>query len=107
MRFARNQLQGNSPTFAFSANWSKRDKVSKTLIHFKSDAFAAVADAKAFSLVHLPINPRAPMGSESIAREDERNNCFSKINIETKQLQLAKSDSAAIVLVFKAGAFRY
>ena len=47
------------------------------------------------------------MGSESIAREDERNNCFSKINIETKQLQLAKSDSAAIVLVFKAGAFRY
>ena len=47
------------------------------------------------------------MGSESIAREDERNNCFSKINIETKQLQPAKSDSAAIVLVFKAGAFRY
>ena len=28
-------------------------------------------------------------------------------NIETKQLQLAKRDSAAIVLVFKAGAFRY
>ena len=27
-------------------------------------------------------------------------------NIETKQLQLAKRDSAAIVLVFKAGAFR-
>ena len=27
-------------------------------------------------------------------------------NIETKQLKLAKRDSAAIVLVFKAGAFR-
>ena len=28
-------------------------------------------------------------------------------NIETKQLKLAKRDSTAIVLVFKAGAFRY
>ena len=28
-------------------------------------------------------------------------------NIETKQLYLAKRDSAAIVLVFKAGSFRY
>ena len=28
-------------------------------------------------------------------------------NIETKQLYLAKRDSASIVLVFKAGAFRY
>ena len=28
-------------------------------------------------------------------------------NIETKQLYLAKRDSAAIVLNFKAGAFRY
>ena len=28
-------------------------------------------------------------------------------NIETKQLKLAKSDSFAIVLVFKAGAFLY
>ena len=28
-------------------------------------------------------------------------------NIKTKQLKLAKRDSAAIVLVFKAGAFRY
>ena len=28
-------------------------------------------------------------------------------NIETKQLKLSKRDSAAIVLVFKAGAFRY
>ena len=46
------------------------------------------------------------MGSESIAHEAE---CFSKIqlvgqkNIETKHLSLVK----AIVLVFKAGAFRY
>ena len=66
------------------------------------------------------------MGSDSIAHEAEgrmgyrlrahegkRNNCFSKIqpviqlvgqkNIETKHLSLVK----AIVLVFKAGAFRY
>ena len=62
------------------------------------------------------------MGSEAIAHEaegqmgyclrdhtGERNNCFSKIqlvgqkNIETKHLSLVK----AIVLVFKAGAFRY
>ena len=28
-------------------------------------------------------------------------------NLETKQLKLAKHDSAAIALVFKAGAFRY
>ena len=28
-------------------------------------------------------------------------------NIETKQLELVKRDSAAIDLVFKAGAFRY
>ena len=62
------------------------------------------------------------MGYESIAHEAEgrmgywfrahegkRNNCFSKIqlvgqkNIETKHLSLVK----AIILVFKAGAFRY
>ena len=42
------------------------------------------------------------------------NHCFSKIqivaekiNMETKQLQLAKRNSAAIVLVFKARAFHY
>ena len=49
------------------------------------------------------------MGYESIAHEGERNNCFSKIqlvgqkNIETKHLSLVK----AIILVFKAGTFRY
>ena len=65
------------------------------------------------------------MGSESVAHkaegrmgywlrghEGERKNCFSKIqlvgqNIETKQLKLAKRDSAAIVLVFKTVVFRY
>ena len=65
------------------------------------------------------------MGSESIAHEaegrmgywlrgheGERNNCFCKIqlvgqkHIETKPKLLQKRDSAAIVLVFKAGAFR-
>ena len=46
---------------------------------------------------------------ERNGRLGERNNCFSKIqlvgqkNIETKHLSLVK----AIVLVFKAGAFRY
>ena len=55
------------------------------------------------------------MGYESIAHEaeeaheGERNNCFSKIqlvgqkNIEAKHLSLVE----AIILVFKAGAFRY
>ena len=33
-------------------------------------------------------------------------NLFVK-NIQTKQLMLTKSESAAIFLVFKAGAFRY
>ena len=49
------------------------------------------------------------MGYLFRAHEGERNNCFSKIqlvgqkNIETKHLSLVK----AIILVFKAGAFRY
>ena len=66
------------------------------------------------------------MGSESIAHEaegqmgywlrgheGERNNCFSKIQLvgqkyrDKTTFKLAKRDSAAIVLVFKAGAFRY
>ena len=65
------------------------------------------------------------MGSESITHdaegrisywlgghEGDRNNCFSKIQLigekyRDKQLWLAKRDSAAIVFVFKAGAFRH
>ena len=62
------------------------------------------------------------MGSESIAHDSEgqmdfwlrghkgeRNNKSKQLvkNIKTKQLKQAKSDSAAIVLVFKVGAFRY
>ena len=64
------------------------------------------------------------MGSESIAHEaegrmgywlrgheGERNNCFSKIQLagqkyRDKTTLAIKRDSAAIVLVFKAGAFR-
>ena len=59
--------------------------------------------------VYLTIIPRARMGYWFRAHEGERNNCFSKIqlvaqqNIETKNLSLVK----AIILVFKAGAFRY
>ena len=66
---------------------------------------------------YLTIIPRARMGSESIAlySAGERNNWFSKrkptswskISRQTEQLKLAKRDSATIVLVFKAGAFRY
>ena len=64
------------------------------------------------------------MGSESIAHEGEgrmgywlrghegqRNNCLSKIQLIGQKYRdeatLAKRDSAAIVLVFEAGAFRY
>ena len=54
------------------------------------------------------------MGYWLRGHEDERNNCFSKIQLvgqkyrdKTTLAQLAKRDSAAIVLVFKAGAFRY
>ena len=36
-----------------------------------------------------------------------KSNLILRQNIETNQLELAKRDSAAIVLVFKAGAFRY
>ena len=59
--------------------------------------------------------PRARTGSESIDSEAMiargitvlvKSNQLVK-NIETKQLKLAKRDSAAIVLVFKAGAIRY
>ena len=57
------------------------------------------------------------MGSESIGLDSKammargiialvKSNQLVK-NIETKQLQLAKRDSAAIVLVFKPAAFRY
>ena len=79
---------------------------------------------------HLTIFRLARMGSsgsDSIAHETEgkiewaidseamrarkiivlvKSNQFVK-NIETKQLQLAKRDSATIVLIIKAGAFRY
>ena len=66
------------------------------------------------------------MGSESIAHEaegrmgywlrgheGEKNNCLSKIQPvgqkyrDKTTFKLAKHDSAAIVLVFEAGTFRY
>ena len=65
------------------------------------------------------------MGFESIAQEAEgrmgywlrghegqRNNCFTKIQLvgqkyRDKTTLASNPDSAAIVLVFKAGAFRY
>ena len=61
------------------------------------------------------------MGTESIAHEaegrmgywlrgheGERNNWFSKIQlVGQKNIGTKHRDSAAIVLVFKAGAFRY
>jgi len=57
------------------------------------------------SIAHLV---EGPMGYWLWKHEGENNNCFSKIqlvgqkNIETKHLSLVK----AIILVFKAGAFR-
>ena len=59
---------------------------------------------------YLTIIPRARKGNDSEAMHDgEKNNCFSKIQLigQKHQLKLAKRDSAAIVLVFEAGAFRY
>ena len=62
------------------------------------------------------------MGSESTVskqgywlrgHEGEKNNCFSKIQLVGRKyrdkttLAIAKRDSAATVLVFKTGAFRY
>ena len=52
------------------------------------------------------------MDSESVAHEGERDNCFSKIQLVGQKYQdkttvVAKRDSAAIVLVFKASAFGY
>ena len=52
------------------------------------------------------------MTSESVAHEGERDNCFSKIQLVGQKYQdktavVAKRDSAAIVLVSKASAFRY
>ena len=64
-----------------------------------------------YNEVYLTIIPRARMGSESIAHEGERNNCFSKIELVCQKyrdkLAKAKRHSAAIVLAFKAGAFHY
>ena len=59
---------------------------------------------------YLTIIPRARMGSESIAHEGERNNCFSKIQLvgqKCRDKTTLASISAAIVLVFKSYSFRY
>ena len=52
------------------------------------------------------------MGYWRRGNKGKRNNCFSKIQLvgqkyRDKKLYLAKRDSVTIVLVFKAGAFRY
>ena len=103
--------------------------LTQTIVWLYSDFIEPTLDTKEWIFwvndcqkVYLTIIPRARMGYESIAHEaegrmsywfraheGERNNCFSKIqlvgqkNIETKHLSLVK----AIILVFKAGAFRY
>ena len=64
---------------------------------------------------YLTIIPRAGMGSWAIDSEAMRargtivlvKSCQVVKNIETNQPYLAKRDSATIVLVFKADAFRY
>jgi len=66
-------------------------------------------DKRLWYRMYLTIMPRARMGYWFRAHQGEGNNCFSKIqlvgqkNIETKHLSLVK----AIILVFKASAFRY
>ena len=55
---------------------------------------------------------KARMGYWLRGHEEERNNCFRKIQLvcqkyPDKQLMLTKIDSAAIVLVFKVGAFSH
>ena len=51
------------------------------------------------------------MGYWLRGHEGERNNCFSKIQQVGQKYRdkttLAKRDSAAIVLIFKVGAFHY
>ena len=62
MRSSRNQLQGNLPTLVlFQETGTKVTKIEKTGIHFKTDAFAAVAivDAKAPYSCHKKL-PRGP-----------------------------------------------
>ena len=64
-----------------------------------------------YNEVYLAIIPRVRMGYWLRGHEGERNNCFSKIELVCQKyrdkLAKAKRDSAAIVLAFKAGAFRY
>ena len=68
-----------------------------------------------YTVVYLTIIPQTQMGSESIAHvaEGEKNSCFSKIQLvgskyqDKTTLASTECDSAAIVLVFKAGAFCY
>ena len=59
--------------------------------------------------VYLTIIPRARMGCWLRGHEGERNNCFSKVGKKYRDkttLALALATLVAIVLVFKAGAFR-
>ena len=65
-----------------------------------------------WALSQQPMRPKAEWAVDSEAMRERRiivlvkSNQLVKNN-ETKHLQLAKCDSAAIVLIFKAGAFRY
>ena len=62
-------------------------------------------------VIYLTTIPLALLGYWLRAHEGERNNCFSKIQLagqkyRDKTALAIKRDSAAIVWVFKAGAFR-
>ena len=56
-------------------------------------------------LTNYSLSPQQSRGMKGIIVLLKSNQLVK--NIETKQLQLEKRDSAVIVLVFKAGAFRY
>ena len=77
--------------FLFCFYWLTQERIKPPLLSnydrnfyevriIKTTGFALIysvfADLELLSGIHLTIIPRARMGSESIAHEGERNNCF-------------------------------
>ena len=64
------------------------ENLEKCLARAREKIWASLFDKSTSVWVWLTIIPRAQMGSESIAHEAERNNCFSKIQWK---IQLVKN----------------
>ena len=93
------QLVGDKPVGSFTSvaedlNWKlpKTNPASGLVQRFNRSAtflrqsvFPLQAPINVFQCLYLTIIPRARMGSESIAHEGERNNCFSKIQLVGKK----------------------